>query len=45
MIHIFAPLLDGLMPLGRDAHLPWDIQARLQLSDDFMMSRLPRAQR
>ena len=28
-----------LMPMGRDDHLPWDVQSGLHLSDDFMMSR------
>lgn len=44
-VHHRERYVSALMPVSRDAHLPWDIQAGLRLSDDFMMSRFSRAQR
>ena len=44
-VHHWKDYVSVLMPLGRDAHLPWDIQAGLHLSDDFMLSRFARSRR
>lgn len=41
-VHHWKRWVAVFMPLGRASHLPWDIQAGLHLSDEFLLHRMRR---